>query len=143
MTLFFGTPTRIRQGRLAVRKRVVGPTDPSRRFEHGGTRSSKVPLNSLADRFPPLPMSLRFGSADQRRGGPHPPPSFGEALPAHHHFAADRWRQQAGRGQRGGRHMAPRIQGSGPPLNRLVGSWRGHGGTPARARYTQTMGTAC
>lgn len=35
-TLFDRPPTRVRQGRLAVRKRVVDSTDPSRRFERGG-----------------------------------------------------------------------------------------------------------
>lgn len=35
-TLFDRAPTRVRQGRLAVRKRVVDPSDPSRRFERGG-----------------------------------------------------------------------------------------------------------
>lgn len=35
-TLFDPAPRRVRHGRLVVRKRVVDPSDPSRRFERGG-----------------------------------------------------------------------------------------------------------
>lgn len=35
-TLFDSAPRRVRHGRLVVRKRVVDPSDPSRRFERGG-----------------------------------------------------------------------------------------------------------